>query len=535
MRQQKVPVRSSYGLNHHGITTTKKVYWNLPLEAVFEETIARGEGQLGRFGPLVVNTGKYTGRSPNDKFIVREPSSEGKIWWGQVNRPFDQEDYIALRNRVVEYLRNRDLFVRDCLVGADPAYRIAIRTVTEVPWHSLFAANMFLEPTPEQMANHVPEWVVIDAPNFKADPEVDGTHSEAFILLDFSKKEVLIGGTSYAGETKKSIFTVMNYLLPLQGVLPMHSSANIGPDRDVAVFFGLSGTGKTTLSATSDRTLIGDDEHGWSDRGVFNFEGGCYAKLIRLSPQAEPEIYSTTQRFGSILENVVMDPATRELDLDSESLTENTRGSYPLSFIPNSSTTGLGGIPSNVFMLTADAFGIMPPIAKLTSAQAIYHFLSGYTARLAGTERGVLQPQATFSTCYGAPFMPLHPNVYAKMLGEKIDKHKVEAWMVNTGWTGGPYGVGHRMKIAYTRAMVRAALNGSLSRVPMVEDPFFGLKVPQACPDVPSEVLNPRNTWDNPEEYDAQAKKLARMFRENFKQFEDGVTNDILRAGPKAS
>ncbi|MFQ5873418.1 MAG: phosphoenolpyruvate carboxykinase (ATP) [Dehalococcoidia bacterium] len=493
---------------------------NLGPEALWEEAVRRNEGIIAKGGVFVVKTGRYTGRSPNDKFIVREPSSEDKIWWGPVNRPFQRGKFDALLGRVVRHLEGRELFVRDCFVGADERYRVSIRVITEMAWHNLFATNMFLKIPPDQLGRVKPGFTVVSAPGFKAVPERDGTNSEAFIVIDFGQKIVLLGGTSYAGEIKKSVFTIMNYLLPLQGVLPMHCSANIGPDDDVALFFGLSGTGKTSLSATTDRTLIGDDEHGWGDDAIFNFEGGCYAKVIRLSREAEPEIYATTEMFGTILENVPIDPETRELDLDDDSVTENTRGSYPLTSIPNASTTGVGGLPQNIFMLTADAFGVMPPIAKLTADQANYHFLSGYTAKVAGTERGIIEPEATFSPCFGAPFMPMDPRVYADMLAQKVREQKVQVWLVNTGWTGGPYGVGHRIKIGYTRAMIRAALDGSLAQVPTEEDPVFQVQVPVECPGVPPEVLKPKNTWPEPEIYDAQAEKLLAMFQQNFSQFQ---------------
>ena len=492
-------VETSIGLDEIGINGWKALYCNLTPEALWEEAVQRKEGTVAKGGVLVVSTGKYTGRSPNDKFIVNEPSSQDKIWWGPVNRSIEQEKFDTLLARVTSHLEQRELFVRECFVGADLDYQVPIRVITETAWHNLFAANMFLEIPASQLDGIRPEFTILHAPSFKAVPDRDGTNSEAFIVIDFGKKIVLIGGTSYAGDIKKSVFTIMNYLLPLDGVFPMHCSANIGPDEDVALFFGLSGTGKTTLSATSDRTLIGDDERGWSDGGVFNFEGDCYAKVIRLSKEAEPEIFATTGMCGTILENVTLDQETRILDPEDDSVTENTRGSYPLTSIANASTTGMGGLPQNIFMLTADAFGVMPPIAKLRFEQAKYFFLSGYTAKVAGTERGIIEPQATFSPCFGAPFMPMNPQVYAEMLSQKLESQKVQTWLVNTGWTGGPYSVGHRMKIAYTRAMIRAALDGSLSKVPTEEDPVFEVQVPLSCPDVPSEVLNPRNTWTDPQ------------------------------------
>jgi phosphoenolpyruvate carboxykinase (ATP) len=502
---------------------------------LYEEAIRRREGRLAHLGPLVVRTGQYTGRAPNDKFIVREPSSVDKVWWGKVNRPMEPDSFEALRRRLLAYLQGKDLFVQDCFAGADPDYRLPIRVITETAWHSLFARDMFIQAKREELAVHVPQFTVLHVPNFHALPELDGTHSEVFVIINFGQRLVLVGGTQYAGEIKKSIFTVLNYLLPQQSVLSMHCSANIGAEGDVAIFFGLSGTGKTTLSADPARTLIGDDEHGWSDRGVFNFEGGCYAKVIRLSAQAEPEIYATTRRFGTILENVAFDSLTGRLNLDDDSLTENTRAAYPITHIPNATREGVGGHPTNIIMLTADAFGVLPPIARLTPAQAMYHFLSGYTAKVAGTEKGVTEPQATFSTCFGAPFMALAPTVYAGLLGEKIARHKVNVWLVNTGWSGGTYGVGKRMAIAHTRAMVHAALGGALNDVPTTPDPTFGIAVPRACPDVPAEVLDPRTTWADPAAYDAQARKLAAMFAENFATYAEQVAPEVRAAGPQPS
>ncbi|MCL5997797.1 MAG: phosphoenolpyruvate carboxykinase [Chloroflexi bacterium] len=527
--------QSRYGLENHGFANVHSVYWNLSTPQLYEEAIQRREGRLAHLGPLVVRTGQHTGRSPNDKFIVREPTSEDKVWWGKINRPFDPEHYAALNKRMLAYLEGKDLFVQDCFAGADPRYRLPIRVITETAWHSLFARDMFIQAKPQELLTHVPQFTIIDAPHFHAKPEVDGTRSEVFIVLNFSEKTVLIGGTQYAGEIKKSVFTLLNYLLPQQNVLSMHCSANIGPKGDVAVFFGLSGTGKTTLSADPTRTLIGDDEHGWSDHGVFNFEGGCYAKVIRLSPTAEPEIYETTRRFGTILENVAYDSTTGRLNLDDDSLTENTRAAYPISHIANARRDGMGGHPNNIIMLTADAFGVLPPIARLTPEQAMYHFLSGYTAKVAGTEKDVTEPQATFSTCFGAPFMVLSPTVYANMLGERISEHKVNVWLINTGWSGGPYGVGQRIRIAHTRAMVHAALEGLLNNVPTRVDPIFKLFVPTSCPNVPEEVLDPRNTWADKAAYDVQARKLAGMFVENFKTFANQVPAAVRDSGPQAS
>jgi phosphoenolpyruvate carboxykinase (ATP) len=526
---------SKFGLADHGITKFNRAYWNLPTGELYEHAIRRSEGIVAHLGPLVVNTGQHTGRAPNDKFIVREPSSEGRVWWGKVNRAFEQEQFNRLRDRVFEYLEDRDIYVQDCFAGADPDFRVPIRVVTELAWHSLFARNMFVRPDWSRTTDHKPEFTVINVANMQANPEVDGTNSPTFILMDFGQRLILIGGTSYAGETKKSVFTLLNYLLPLRGVLSMHCSANIGVSGDVAIFFGLSGTGKTTLSADPDRRLIGDDEHGWADRGVFNFEGGCYAKVINLSPEAEPEIYACTRRFGTVLENVVIDPITRRLDLTASALTENTRAGYPISYISNYEPSGLGGHPRNIIMLTADAFGVMPPIARLTPEQAMYHFISGYTAKVAGTEKGLSkEPQATFSACFGAPFMVHHPGVYAELLRERMSRHQVDCWLVNTGWSGGPFGEGKRMRIADTRAMVRAALNGTLAEIPTAADPIFGVHVPQSCPDVSSEVLRPRNTWANPKAYDEKARHLARLFNANFKQFADGVSEKVRAAGPIA-
>ncbi len=522
------------GLDVIGIEGPASVHWNLSVAALYEEAVRRREAMIAASGPLVCSTGQHTGRSPNDKFIVREPSSEAHVAWGKVNRAIDVQAFDGVFERLLAYLRGKDLFVQDCYAGADPAYRLPIRVVTERAWHSLFARHLFIpEPDPAVRPRHAPEFTVIDIPSFTARASTDHTNSETFILVNFAKRLVLIGGTNYAGEIKKSIFTVMNYLLPLRDVMPMHCSANLGASGDVALFFGLSGTGKTTLSSDVHRRLIGDDEHGWSSRGVFNFEGGCYAKMIRLSAEAEPQIYATTRRFGTVLENVTCHPETRQLDLNDDRVTENTRGAYPLEFIDNAVPSGQGGHPATVVMLTADAFGVLPPIARLTPAAAMYHFLSGYTAKVAGTERGVTEPKATFSTCFGAPFMVWDPNVYARLLGERIARHQARVWLVNTGWTGGPYGVGSRMKIGHTRAMINAALVGNLDTVAFTTDPVFNLSVPSACPDVPAEVLNPRNTWADRQAYDAQARKLAAMFRENFSAFAATAADDVRAAGPR--
>ena len=529
-----IQVERAHGLEALGIVRSGRVHWNLSPAALYEEAVRRGEGLIAAEGPLVARTGHHTGRSPNDKFVVREPSSDKHVHWGSVNRPIDEAKFDALHRDMMAYLQDKELFVLDAWAGADAKYRLPIRVVNTFAWHNLFARNMFIPETdPAKRADHRPQFTVIDAPHFKADPAKHGTRSEVAILVNFGKKLVLIAGTEYAGEIKKSIFSVLNYTLPVQGVLSMHCSANIGADGDTALFFGLSGTGKTTLSSDPRRRLIGDDEHGWSDTGVFNFEGGCYAKVIKLSAEAEPQIFSTTRRFGTILENVVTDPATRALDLDDASLTENTRASYPIDFIDNAELSGTGGHPKNVIMLTADAFGVLPPISRLTPDGAMYHFLSGYTAKVAGTEKGVTEPKATFSTCFGAPFLPLNPNVYARMLGEKIAKHDARVWLVNTGWTGGPYGVGSRMKIAYTRAMITAALTGHLDNVQYRKHPIFNIDIPMSCPGVPDGVLDARTTWPDAGSYDEQAKKLAAMFIENFKTFEKDVPASVKDAGPR--
>ncbi len=505
---------------------------NQSVAELYEDAIRHGEGLLAADGPLVVRTGRHTGRSPQDKFIVDEPSSHDKIWWGTVNRPISEAHYDRLRARLVAYCAERDLYAQDCLIGADPVHQRRLRVITETAWASIFARNLFRRPSAEDHRGFEPNFTIICVPSFRADPATDGTRTETAILLHLERMEIIIVGTEYAGEIKKSAFTVMNYLMPDEGVLPMHSSVNVGAAGDSAVFFGLSGTGKTTLSADPERSLIGDDEHGWGPSGLFNFEGGCYAKTIRLSPMYEPDIFATTKRFGTVLENVDLDPATRQLHLDSERFTENTRGAYPLEFIGNTDPTGMTGHPATVILLTADAFGVLPPIARLTHAQAAYHFISGYTAKLAGTEVGVMEPAATFSACFGAPFMPRHPGEYAAMLSERLAAHRAIVWLVNTGWTGGPYGTGERMDIDHTRAMVRAALAGRLADVPTRLDPMFRVEVPTEVPGVPSDFLDPRATWDDPEAYDRSARKLAAMFAANFAGYADGVTDDILAAGP---
>jgi phosphoenolpyruvate carboxykinase (ATP) len=532
---QKV-LKHKVGLETHGLKNLKNIHWNLSTPHLYEHIIANEEGHVSHLGPVCVSTGEHTGRAPKDKFIVQEPSSQENIWWGKVNRPFTVEQFEALYSRVLSYLQGKEVYVQDCCAGSDPKHQTHIRVITEQAWHSLFARNMFIQIRDmAKLETHEPAFTVIQVPGFKAVPEIDGTNSEVFVIVDFGKQLVLIGGTSYAGEIKKSVFSILNYLLPQkQSVLSMHCSANIGKKGDSSVFFGLSGTGKTTLSADPLRKLIGDDEHGWSDRGVFNFEGGCYAKVIRLSQKSEPEIYDCTRRFGTLLENVVMDIGTRRLNLDDASLTENTRASYPITHIKNAVLSGMGGHPNNVIMLTCDAYGVMPPVSKLTPEQAMYHFISGYTAKVAGTEKGMSrEPTAIFSTCFGAPFMSLHPSVYADMLGERIAKHNVSCWLVNTGWTGGPYGVGHRVEIKYTRAMIKAILEGQLDKVETTEDPVFGIHVPLKVKGVPDEILLPRNTWKNPEAYDEKAKELANQFIENFKEYESNVDKKILDASPR--
>jgi phosphoenolpyruvate carboxykinase (ATP) len=526
-------LRSSYGIDNHGILHVRHQHWNHNTPLLYEDVIKDVEGHMTHLGPIVVRTGLHTGRAAKDKFIVEEPETRDHGWWGDVNRPISQQSFENMFRRVQAYLQDRDVWIQDCFAGADPNYRLPIRVITVRAWHSLFARNMFIQAEPEELTGHIPEFTVLHVPTFQAIPEVDGTNSETFILLHLARRLALIGGTFYAGEIKKSVFTMLNYLLPQQKVLPMHCSANLGPDDDVAIFFGLSGTGKTTLSADPKRRLIGDDEHGWSDDGVFNFEGGCYAKVIRLSEQSEPEIYATTRMFGTILENVGYDTITRRLDLDDDTLTENTRAAYPLSHIPNSVPGGMAGHPRNVVMLTADAFGVLPPIARLTPEQAMYHFMSGYTAKVAGTEAGVTEPSATFSACFGAPFMVRPPAYYGELLADRIRNHDVDCWLVNTGWTGGPYGVGHRMPIEHTRALLNAAIEGRLSGTDYLEDPTFGVRVPTACEGVPSEVLRPRDTWSDPEAYDRKARELADRFQTNFAQFDSDASDEVKAAGPR--
>lgn len=527
---------SSHGLDAQGFPTKALLRWNLGTAPLVELAIRRGEGLLSKDGAFVVETGAHTGRSANDKFIVRDAVTEPVIWWGKTNKPISPEQFAAIKADFAAALAEKEtLFVQDLFGGSQAEHRVQVRVITELAWHSLFIRTMLVRPETSALADFLPEFTIIDLPSFKADPARHGCRSETIVAVDFEGKTILIGGTRYAGEMKKSVFSILNYLLPVKGVMPMHCSANIGPNGDTAVFFGLSGTGKTTLSADASRTLIGDDEHGWSDTAVFNFEGGCYAKVIRLSAEAEPEIYATTSRFGTVLENVVIDPLTRQIDLDDHRLAENSRASYPIDFIPNASADNLGPVPQNIIMLTADAFGILPPISRLTPDQAMYHFLSGYTARVAGTEIGVTEPDATFSTCFGAPFMPRHPSIYGNLLKARIAKGGVDCWLVNTGWTGGIYGVGQRMPIRVTRALLNAALDGSLKDAAFRTDPNFGFQVPVAVAGVDSQILDPRQTWADKAAYDAKAKALVAMFVANFAQFEAHVDAGVRESAPKAA
>jgi phosphoenolpyruvate carboxykinase (ATP) len=528
--------KADFNLSNHGIGNLRLAYWNLVTEALYEEAVFRGEGTTSVGGPFIAHTGKHTARSANDKFVVRHTDSENNIWWGVYNRPFTPEKFDAMFSRLLGYLQGRDVFVQDAFAGADEQYRLPVRFVTEHAWHSMFIRNMFLLPQSlEEYKRFVPEFTIIGVPGFKATPSVDNTNSETFIVLNFERRLAIVGNTEYAGELKKSVFTLLNYLLPLEGVLSMHCSANVNPHdaNDVALFFGLSGTGKTTLSADPTRSLIGDDEHGWSDNGVFNFEGGCYAKVIGLSESAEPEIYATTKRFGTILENVSFDPVTRFIDLEDDSITENTRASYPLEFIANAVPEKKAGHPKNIILLTCDANGVMPPIARLTPNQALYQFISGYTSKIAGTEVGLREePEMTFSACFGGPFMVHHPYKYAELLKRKIERYGVHCWLVNTGWVGGPYGVGKRISIRHTRALLNAALNGKLEDVKYTKDPIFGFLVPMSCPDVPVEVLSPSSSWSDKKEYNRRYKDLAMRFKENFAKFTDNTPQEVMEAGP---
>jgi phosphoenolpyruvate carboxykinase (ATP) len=517
------------GADGTGLWSSPALKRNLEAAELYEEVVRRGEGRIAEGGALVVETGRHTGRSPGDKFVVREPGTEQTVWW-ENNGSMTREAFEALKADMLRYAQGRQTFVQDLHAGADPRYRIRTRVYTEFAWHSLFIRNLLVRPDRAELADFAPDMVIIDLPGFKAEPGRYGIRSETVIACDFLNKVVLIGGTNYAGEMKKSVFTFLNYILPAQGVMPMHCSANVGATGESAIFFGLSGTGKTTLSAAADRVLIGDDEHGWGPEGVFNFEGGCYAKTIKLSEAAEPQIYATTRRFGTVLENVVIDPLTRRLDLDDDSLTENTRAGYPLTFIANASPSGQAPHPRNIVMLTADAFGVLPPIARLTPAQAIYHFLSGFTAKVAGTEKGVVEPQPTFSVCFGAPFMPRHPSEYGELLRRQIEQHRPDCWLVNTGWTGGAYGTGRRMPIQWTRLLLDAALEGRLAEVAFRKDRYFGLSVPTAVPGVPAEILDPAETWADKAAYDAQAERLIAMFVDNFARFEGSVDREIAAA-----
>ena len=523
----------SHSLESQGFEVSATIHANLGTAALVEHALARGEGKLAAHGPLVVETGRFTGRSVKDKFVVRDAQTEETINWGAINQPMSPEHFANLKADFMAALKDQDeLYVADLFGGSQPEYRVNVRVITQMAWHSLFVRTLLVRPTAEELASFNPEYTIINLPSFKADPERHGCRSDTVIAVNFTEKLILIGNTEYSGEMKKGVFGLLNYLLPAQGVMPMHCSANIGPDGKTAIFFGLSGTGKTTLSADASRTLIGDDEHGWSDSAVFNFEGGCYAKMIDLSAEGEPEIYATTRMFGTILENVALDEDTREVDFTDSSKTENTRGAYPIDFIPNCSDDNLGPVPANVVMLTADAFGVLPPISRLTPDQAMYHFLSGYTAKVAGTEIGVTEPEATFSTCFGAAFMPRHPSVYGNLLKERIAKGGVSCWLVNTGWTGGKYGVGHRMPIKATRALLNAALDGSLNNVEFRKDPNFGFEVPVAVPGVDDAILDPRATWADPDEYDRTAQKLVNLFIDNFAPFAEHVDQGVLDAAP---
>jgi phosphoenolpyruvate carboxykinase (ATP) len=529
-------LKAEYGLIHHGLTNLRQSYWNLPTEALYEEIAFRGEARITSMGPIVVNSGKHTARAAQDKYIVREPETEDHVWWGEYNRPLSAEKFSDLFCRVQGFLQGRDVFVQDCYAGAHPDYRLPIRIITEHAWHALFARNMFILPqSREEYRLHVPDFTVLAVPSFKAVEGIDGTRTSTVIALSFERRLCIIADSAYAGEIKKSIFTVMNYLLPLEGVMTMHCSANQGSGQDdVALFFGLSGTGKTTLSADPTRGLIGDDEHGWGDDGVFNFENGCYAKVIQLSASAEPQIYAATHRFGTLLENVVFDPITRKIDLDDETITENTRASYPLSYIDNAVEDKMGGHPKNIVLLTCDAQGVMPPIARLTSDQALYHFISGYTSKIAGTEVGLSkEPEITFSACFGAPFMVHHPMFYADLLKRKIERYNVNCWLLNTGWVGGAYGVGKRISIAHTRALLNATLTGALLDVEYYQDPLFGFAVPAACPGVPQNVLYPARSWPSENEYWKRYRQLAARYVDNFKKFADQCPPEVRAAGPK--
>ena len=534
--QHKGTIQSKFGLENHGIDRAQTVHWNLTPPQLYEQALQRGEGVLSADGPIIVHTGEYTGRSPKDKYVVKDAMTSEDVWWGSVNQPITQATYESVKARMLAYIADRDLFVFDGYVGADPDYRMPSRVITEYAWQSLFARNMFIrEPDSATLAQHEPTFTIIDMPNFYADPERDGTRSGTFVFVNFSERTVLIGGTQYAGEIKKSAFTALNYYLPRQGVMSMHCSANYGETKeDTALFFGLSGTGKTTLSNDPNRPLIGDDEHGWSDNGVFNYEGGCYAKVINLDAEGEPEIFSTTKKFGTIIENVVYHPDTRCIDYTDGKYTQNTRAVYPITHLSNVDLGGQTSHAKNIIFLTADAFGILPPISRLTREQAMYYFLSGYTAKVAGTERGVTEPIPDFSACFGAPFLPLHPGVYGELLGEKMDKHNANVWLINTGWSGGTANTAKRIKLGYTRRMVTAALTGELDTVEMETAAYFNLAIPTAIDGVPSEILNPRTAWADTAAYDTQALKLVDLFNQNFEKYASGVSAEVAAAGPTA-
>ncbi|WP_027004054.1 phosphoenolpyruvate carboxykinase (ATP) [Hugenholtzia roseola] len=534
MQEQGVKSALS-GIAELGITEAAKVYWNLSAAELIERAVRSEGATLTDTGALMCDTGKFTGRSPKDRFIVRDAKTENTVWWGDINIAFSPEKFDALYEKMIQSLKGRELFVRDAFAGADPEYRLNIRVVNTTAWANLFCNNLFMRPTVEELKAHRPDFTIIQNPDFFADPAVDGTRQGNFAIINFTRKIILIGGTAYTGEMKKSIFSILNYLLPQErGVLSMHCSANIGQDGDTAIFFGLSGTGKTTLSADPNRPLIGDDEHGWTDKGVFNFEGGCYAKVIDLTEEKEPQIWHAI-KFGTLVENTRFYEGTRQVDYTNNSVTENTRAAYPIHYIDNAVEPSVGAIPKNIFFLTCDAYGVLPPISKLSKGQAMYHFISGYTAKIAGTEMGVTDPQKTFSACFGAAFLPLHPTKYAEMLGRKMEENSVNVWLVNTGWTGGGHGVGSRMKLPFTRAMITAALNGSLEKVSYEEHPIFGVQMPTTCPEVPTQILNPRKTWANPADYDQQANALANAFVKNFEKYADFANDEILAGAPKAT
>jgi len=524
---------SPNGLGYLDITKPDKIFWNLTPAELVEEALKNGEGSLTDTGALMCDTGEFTGRAPKDRYIVKDSNTKDSVWWGDVNIPFDSDKFEKLYHKMTQYLNNQKLYVRDAFAGAHPDYKMNLRIITTKAWHNLFCHNMFLRPSREELAGFKPSFTILCAPGYLADPKVDGTKSGNFVIINFTNKTILIGGTAYAGEMKKGIFSVLNYLLPYEkNTLGMHCSANIGEDGDTAIFFGLSGTGKTTLSADPERGLIGDDEHGWASDGVFNFEGGCYAKVIDLTREREPQIWDAI-RFGAVVENTRFKEGTRTIDYTNSSVTENTRTAYPIHHIDNAIQPSVGGIPKNIFFLTCDAFGVLPPVARLNSGQAMYHFISGYTAKVAGTETGITEPQTTFSACFGSPFLPLHPTKYAEMLGKKMTENKVNVWLVNTGWTGGAYGVGKRMKLPYTRAMITAALKGQLDNIEFNKHPVFGFMMPSECPNVPSEVLSPRNTWTDKNAYDTKANKLAEAFNKNFEQYADFANAEIMAGAPE--